>query len=63
MFYEKVHIKTDSLKKKKNILVIVSFNFFVEQKCIARNREFQFVYLTKTVNVIFFMKKVDLNES
>ena len=35
---------------------------------IARNKEFEFVYLTKNVlktssNTIFYMKKVDPNES
>ena len=35
--------------------------------CIARDEEFQFVYLTKTVlkttsNVILYIKKVDLDE-
>ena len=50
-FYKKVHIKTYRLSKEKDILVT---------HCIARNEEFQFVYLTKTVlksNVIFYMSK------
>ena len=55
----KAYIKTFRLTKKKDILVML---------CIARNEEFQFVYLTKTVlkttsNVIFYRKKVDLHGS
>ena len=42
--------------------------FCVEKRCITRNEEFQFVRLTKallktTSKTIFYMKKVDLNES
>ena len=57
-FYKKVRIKTYRLRKKKNILAT---------PCIARNEEFQFVYLTKTVikitsNAILILKKIDLDE-
>ena len=59
-FYKKkVHIKTYRLSKKQDAFVML---------CISRNKEFQFVYLTKTIfkttsNVILNMKKVDLIES
>ena len=56
-FYKKVHIKTHSMSKKKDILVILH----------RKKNEWVLIYLIKTVlkktsNCIFNMEKGDLEE-
>ena len=39
------------------------FTFCVEEKCITKNEKIQFVCLTRALQAIFYMMKVNLDES
>ena len=66
-FIKKYISKHTGWSKRRIFLQGFPFSFCVKGKCVARNVEFQFVYLTKAVlkstsNVIFYMKKVALED-
>ena len=60
--FKKVHIKTCKLSKEKDILVALSFYFLPRTKMYCKKLRKTICLFDKSRN-IFYMSKVDLDES